>query len=269
MPAQWDQIWVEIQDGLRRQPRCPEHPEYHCLRTIGQEILNDIISVSDAGVTVRSHRTFRERQIPAGDLQNWWNRLLKDGALYGSVTGHGSIIRTILVECLPERIDHAGGKHLRLVDADQDQPACPVSVDDVANGVHAESTEVEAQIGAGFGDAVENSLVESAAIRAVVESYENDGWSARSVERDKCGFDLVCSKGAIVENVEVKGIKGEATCFLITAGEVEQARTNPNFFLVVVTSALSQTPVSNKYSGNEFLQRFDLRPIQYKAVLKS
>ena len=112
-------------------------------------------------------------------------------------------------------------------------------------------------------------LVESAAVRAVVAHYVAGDWSVRSVERDKCGFDLECAKGGVVEQVEVKGVRGAGLCFMITAGEVKQAQTNPNFILVVVTSALAATPTLTKFSGAEFVRRFDLAAIQYRAALKS
>jgi hypothetical protein len=123
--------------------------------------------------------------------------------------------------------------------------------------------------GAGFGDPLENRLVEAMAIRAVKKKYQQDGWSVRSVEREKCGFDLECSKNGVVEDVEVKGVRGSDPCFIITAGEVEQARNNANFFFIVVTSALSPSRKLTKYSGLEFCRRFKLFPIQYRAVVRS
>lgn len=125
-----------------------------------------------------------------------------------------------------------------------------------------------AQAGAGFGDPVENIQVETVAVQAVVKHYKEDGWSVRSVERDKCGYDLECAKGTVVEQVEVKGISGTGLCFVITASEVKQARENPKFVLVVVTSTLSASPSLTKFSGVEFGQRFDLAAIQYRASLK-
>jgi hypothetical protein len=122
--------------------------------------------------------------------------------------------------------------------------------------------------GAGFGDPAENKLVESAAVRAVVADYKAGGWSVRSVERDKCGFDLECAKGGLIEQVEVKGVRGAGLSFMITAGEVKQAQTNPNFLLMVVTSALAASPTLTKFSGVEFVRRFDLLAIRYRAQLK-
>lgn len=131
----------------------------------------------------------------------------------------------------------------------------------------AAENSVAAIQGAGFGDPAENKLVESAAVRAVVKGYEADGWSVRSVERDKCGFDLECTKNGEVEQVEVKGVRGSGLCFFITAGEIEQARANPTFVLVVVSSALSGSPKLTKFAGAEFCIRFDLSAIQYRAIL--
>ena len=127
----------------------------------------------------------------------------------------------------------------------------------------------ETQGSAGFGNPIENKLVESNAIREVVREYEQEGWAVRSVERAKCGFDLECQKDGIVKNVEVKGVRAAEPCFIITAGEVEQARSNTNFVLVVVTSALSASPILTKYDCAEFCRRFKLSVIQYRAVLHS
>lgn len=147
-------------------------------------------------------------------------------------------------------------------------PVGQASVEETDNGNNTEVTGSETQTGAGFGNPGENKIVESAAIQAVVKTYRVDGWLVQSVERDRCGYDLICSKGEMVQNVEVKGVKGDALCFNITAGEVDQARNNPKFYLVVVTSALSPTFKITKYSGAEFCRRFTLNPIQYRAILR-
>jgi hypothetical protein len=123
--------------------------------------------------------------------------------------------------------------------------------------------------GAGFGDSIENKLVEDAAVDAVKTCYEKDGWTVGSVEREKRGFDLECRKGQVVENVEVKGVRGTKQSFIITAGEVEQARRNNEFVLIVVTSALSKSPVLTRYSGAEFGRKFELAAVQYRAVVRS
>jgi Domain of unknown function (DUF3883) len=135
-----------------------------------------------------------------------------------------------------------------------------------ASTTQATSGSPAAQVGAGFGDPAENKLVEEAAVKEVLKHYA--GWSVRDVQHDKCGFDLVCTKDAEVEQVEVKGVRGTELFFSITVGEVKQARENPNFVLIVVTSALSPSPILTKFSGAEFVQQFDLVAIQYRASPK-
>jgi hypothetical protein len=66
------------------------------------------------------------------------------------------------------------------------------AVEELDNSFNHELSETEC--GAGFGDAMENKIVEDAAIDAVKRQYVSDGWSVRSVERDRCGYDLECRK---------------------------------------------------------------------------
>lgn len=147
------------------------------------------------------------------------------------------------------------------------QDATPVSTDGTNSVDPKDKTPTER--GAGFGDPIENKLVETTAINAVKKRYENDGWNVHSVERDRCGFDLECHRKGVVENVEVKGVRATEQCFIITTGEVEQAKKNSNFVLMVVTSALSASPILTRYSGAEFCRRFNLSPIQYRATPRS
>jgi len=122
--------------------------------------------------------------------------------------------------------------------------------------------------GAGFGDPIENRLVEVAAIRAVVKDYQKGGWMIRSLERAKCGFDLECQRNTEVQHVEVKGVRSTEQSFIITSNELEQARKDPKFVLIVVTLALSALPVLTRYSGTEFCRRFKLSAVQYRAALQ-
>jgi hypothetical protein len=87
-----------------------------------------------------------------------------------------------------------------------------------------------------------NRKVMGAAVSLVSEWYEARGWHVQSVEAEKCGYDLLCTNESDEEHVEVKGIKGSALTFIITAGEVRQARNNRRFILCAVTSALSGKP---------------------------
>jgi hypothetical protein len=121
-----------------------------------------------------------------------------------------------------------------------------------------------------FGTYETNQQVESAAVKYVTKHYNSHGWKVISVENQKCGYDLVCTKDGDEErNVEVKGVSGKSCSFIITAGEFKQAGDNPKFFICIVTNALSSNPVPFSYSGKEFIEKFSIEPIQYKAKLKS
>lgn len=139
----------------------------------------------------------------------------------------------------------------------------------VRQGEMKRTSNARRAVGAGFGDPAENCLVEAAAMRAVVAWYKSRGWGIESVECDRCGFDLRCSKGSVIEEVEVKGVRGSEPSFIITAGEVQQAQVSRRFVLMVVTSALSSSAIITSYSGAEFRRRFRLSAIQYLAALNS
>ncbi|HVF51545.1 MAG TPA: DUF3883 domain-containing protein [Pyrinomonadaceae bacterium] len=130
--------------------------------------------------------------------------------------------------------------------------------------------EIEQQIksGAGFGDPETNKKVERAAILLVTEWYENHGWRVLSVETKKCGYDLRCNKQGVVKHVEVKGIRGTGLSFIITAGEMRQARNNPQFVICMVTSALSENPQIFRYSGEEFIKKFNIVELAFRANLR-
>lgn len=123
-------------------------------------------------------------------------------------------------------------------------------------------------VGAGFGDPFENKLVESAAIQQVETEYARNGWDVRSVEDERCGFDLVCTKDTETQHVEVKGIRSTEQSFIITANEVNKARHDELFVLFVVTEALSKSPKLTQFTGKDFLNRFDLSAISFRAALR-
>jgi len=114
----------------------------------------------------------------------------------------------------------------------------------------------------------ENKDVEQAAVKYVTDIYKGNGWEVTSVEDLKCGFDLVCSKENVIENIEVKGTNGKALKFILTANELKQAKINSNFYLCIVTSALSKTRLLHKYSSSEFFHKFEFEPMQYKVRSK-
>lgn len=141
-------------------------------------------------------------------------------------------------------------------DGDDESTALP---DDLSDPTTADAS------GGGFGDAEKNREVERAAVSLVVQRYESEGWTVRSVESDRRGFDLECSRGDRIEHVEVKGTSGRREAFIITDGEKQLAESDPDFFLIVVTDALNEAKLS-RYCGREVLEKFDLKPISYKAV---
>lgn len=133
----------------------------------------------------------------------------------------------------------------------------------------SEIVENEITSGTGFGNPETNRRVERAAVSFVTDWYEANGWHVKSVEADKCGYDLLCKKGRIEEHVEVKGVQSSQPSFIITAGEVRQAQTNPSFIICVVTSALSDSRQMIKFVGKDFIRKFEMKPLAYRATLRT
>ena len=139
----------------------------------------------------------------------------------------------------------------------------------LASGYESRTVEAKAhKTGAGFGSPETNRMVEQAAIELVTEHYESQGWSVRSVESEKRGFDLLCVKKSYEEHVEVKGVRGEVVSLIITAGEVKRSRNDDRFVLCVVVSALSDQPQLFRYSARDFSEKFDLTPLAFRATLR-
>ena len=125
--------------------------------------------------------------------------------------------------------------------------------------------EQRQKIGGGFGDPETNRKVEQAAISFVRNYYEQNLWSIKSVESEKLGYDLLCTKTAIQEHIEVKGVQDNMMSFIITSGEVKQSQLDKGFVLCVVTSALSN-PKLHKFTAKEFNKQFVLDAIAYRAT---
>lgn len=116
-------------------------------------------------------------------------------------------------------------------------------------------------------DPEERKKVEDAAVRVVTKKYKAAKWQVKSVEREKVGYDLHCTKGDKVECVEVKGTTGSQERFIITANELNKAKTDPLFVLYIVTNVLTK-PTQKKYLGKQLIAQFDIQPIQYFATLQ-
>lgn len=124
--------------------------------------------------------------------------------------------------------------------------------------------------GGGFGDAETNPRVEKAAVRRVVKLLRSRGFTVRSREREKLGYDLDAVKPPRTElHVEVKGASGSEVGFVITAGEVRQACSDPAFRLMVVTDAMTPPRARvHQYHGRDLKRRFALNPVSYFARLR-
>jgi len=132
----------------------------------------------------------------------------------------------------------------------------------------ANEIETYVRTGTGFADTETKRDVERAAILFVTNWYEGRDWLVESVENEKIGYDLNCSKGSMVQCVEVKGIGGEDVAFIITQREFREAQTNSDFVICIITSALSIEPKLHPYSGSQFIEKFKFDPIAYRATLK-
>ncbi|RCJ23764.1 DUF3883 domain-containing protein [Nostoc sp. ATCC 53789] len=121
-----------------------------------------------------------------------------------------------------------------------------------------------------FGNSYSNKVVELAAIKVITNYYEGQGCKVVSVESKNLGYDLICKANNGIElHVEVKGISGKGKQFIISANEVTEAKKYPSIYrLAFVNMATSDKPVFIIYTGEEFLQRFDLRILNYVASLK-
>ena len=115
----------------------------------------------------------------------------------------------------------------------------------------------------GFRTAEQNAQIEKAAIKAVRTRLVSEGWVVRSVEVEKVGYDLECTRGEICLHVEVKGIRATGVSFMLTARERKCAAADPNFELFAVTRALSK-PVIHRYKGSQIERDFDFSTLQWR-----
>jgi hypothetical protein len=123
--------------------------------------------------------------------------------------------------------------------------------------------------GSGFGSVETNRRVEKAAIEFVKHRYEQDGWTVRSVEAQRVGYDLHCDRGNEQTHVEVKGTQSYDVCFIITAAEVRNAMIDRRHLTCVVTAALTPAPKMFMYTRDEFSKMIQLEPIAFRAQLLS
>ena len=101
-------------------------------------------------------------------------------------------------------------------------------------------TEEELEEGLAQARAEDRAAVEHAAIAAVIEAYEEDGWEIDDVQRENRGWDLTARRGEETELVEVKGRAAASQLVLLSRNEIRAAAENPNWWLVIVTEALTE-----------------------------
>src|SRR5208282_2300813 len=101
--------------------------------------------------------------------------------------------------------------------------------------------------------------------KAVKRYFERQGYKVVSCERQNLGYDFNVSRNGEMLHVEVKGVSGLVSKFIITAGEVKCARTDSKFRLVVVTEATVPKRKIELFTPKEFLKFFKLKTIAYFA----
>ncbi len=122
--------------------------------------------------------------------------------------------------------------------------------------------------GAGFGSAEQNRRVEQRAVEVVSERLKSEGWKVRSAESENVGYDLDCRKGKQRKHVEVKGVSGAIPSFIISENEVATSKKDEDWWVYIVTRALSWTPECHIHNSEDFSTKHRLNPINYRAAPK-
>ena len=111
------------------------------------------------------------------------------------------------------------------------------------------------------------STAEKLAMISVMAQYMRDGWMVRSVDKSQFGYDLECSKDDLCEAVVIKSFTSDRESFAISAIEIENARSNKNFVLWVVSGA-AESPELRCLRGRELFEQFDLDPLAFAAKVR-
>jgi hypothetical protein len=121
MMETWDQIWEEIRTAAIGLPRCPNHPEFPCVRTLRRPVINDITHVDLAGIWVKSHISNKNDKISVAAFRRWWSYLqqnnsasLNPGDENNPRSMRSVLVGAILVACLPDRIAFDGSDSIRM-----------------------------------------------------------------------------------------------------------------------------------------------------------
>ena len=113
----WDDVWSGLRANLLKQPRCADHPQYPCVRTLVEKSVNDVLAIDRTGIRVRSHRTANEDVIPVASFKAWWNHLeqrgtaaLRPGHPNCPRSDRARLVGAIIAHCLPDRVEVEGGQ---------------------------------------------------------------------------------------------------------------------------------------------------------------
>lgn len=111
--------------------------------------------------------------------------------------------------------------------------------------------------------------VEKAAIDFVWKHFESRRHTMTDRQKDNVGYDLEAVSGKTKLLLEVKGTSGSTPYAYITANELAKASgsAEQNWRICIVTQALT-TPKLMILTAKEFLAKFRLEPICYRAVMK-
>ncbi|WP_055077147.1 tetratricopeptide repeat protein [Pseudanabaena sp. 'Roaring Creek'] len=111
------------------------------------------------------------------------------------------------------------------------------------------------------------STAEKLAMISVMAQYMRDGWMVRSVDKSQVGYDLECTKDNRCEAVVIKSFTSDRDSFAISAIEIENARSNKDFVLWVVSGA-AENPELRCLRGRELFEQFDLDPLAFAAKVR-
>ena len=124
-------------------------------------------------------------------------------------------------------------------------------------GKHTEESPSGKKAGGGLGGTPEqNRELEQAACMAVQKYFEEKGCEVNSREAEKIGYDFdVRRKGEDLRNalhIEVKGVSGSLSKFIITANEVNRSRHDAKFRLALVTNVKTPSQKIRFFTGASF-----------------
>ncbi|MEY2480243.1 MAG: 5-methylcytosine-specific restriction enzyme [Verrucomicrobiota bacterium] len=119
--------------------------------------------------------------------------------------------------------------------------------------------------GAGFGTPQQNRQVERVACAAIRAYFRRRGYTVRSREKEKLGYDFDVRRQHEVLHVEVKGVSGAKLRFPVTANEIRCASIDPRFHVAVVASARTRARKIYLFDAKRFLENFAFSALAFFA----